>query len=327
MSSTANMMRCRPSVLGGGFCGLAPIAAGRWYFISSSLPWPSGVRISAMSLRMPSSPTARSAQSPSICASPSRSMPSSVKKAMAASRSSTTMPTLSMRWIVMSWAGLWSGPGPQGVMLQRQRPHALTGRGKYGIHQRWRQWRNARFAHCAPGLAGIGPARHDVGVDARRFVDAQQRVVVEIALLGPPGLEGDLARQRRAQCLDDAAFHLRHDGVRMHGEDRIDDANHAVHLDAAVLVDRKVHHLCAHRVVEFDDRDALMNAGRGLAPAGAPRGLVQHGQCAWRLRQQRTAELVRVLLAGVRDFIEERLAEEAVLRVVDGAPEADRDGG
>src|SRR6267143_1064702 len=49
MSSTANMTRCRPSVLGGGFSGSAPDAAGVWYLVSSSLLWPSGVRIIAMS--------------------------------------------------------------------------------------------------------------------------------------------------------------------------------------------------------------------------------------------------------------------------------------
>src|SRR5215471_19119024 len=37
MSSTANMTRCRPSVLGGGFSGSAPAAARMWYFVSSSL--------------------------------------------------------------------------------------------------------------------------------------------------------------------------------------------------------------------------------------------------------------------------------------------------
>jgi hypothetical protein len=52
---------------------VAPIAAGLWYCVSSSLLWPSGVRIIAMTLRTPSSPTARSAQRPSICALPSRS--------------------------------------------------------------------------------------------------------------------------------------------------------------------------------------------------------------------------------------------------------------
>jgi len=57
MSSTANMTRCRPSVLGGGLSGSAPSAAEAWYQVSSSLLWPSGVRIIAMSLRTPSSPT------------------------------------------------------------------------------------------------------------------------------------------------------------------------------------------------------------------------------------------------------------------------------
>jgi hypothetical protein len=42
----------------GGPCGPSPIAAGAWYCASSSLPWPSVVRIIAMSLRTPSSPTA-----------------------------------------------------------------------------------------------------------------------------------------------------------------------------------------------------------------------------------------------------------------------------
>src|SRR4029077_16878681 len=59
MSSTANMTRCRPSVLGGGFCGPAPSAAGAWYLVSSSLLWPSEVRIIAISLRTPLSPTVR----------------------------------------------------------------------------------------------------------------------------------------------------------------------------------------------------------------------------------------------------------------------------
>ena len=77
--------------------GSAPAAAGAWYLVSSSLLWPSGVRIIAMSLRTPSSPTVRSAQRPSTCPLPSSSMPSSVKNATAASRSSTTMATLSIR--------------------------------------------------------------------------------------------------------------------------------------------------------------------------------------------------------------------------------------
>src|SRR5262249_37787512 len=55
----------------------------------------------AISTRMLCNPVTPSAQSPSTGARPSSSRPSSVKNAMAASMSSTTMPTLSMRLIVM----------------------------------------------------------------------------------------------------------------------------------------------------------------------------------------------------------------------------------
>src|SRR5580765_1627333 len=46
------------------------------------------------------SPVTRPAHSPSIVARPSSSRPSSAKNEMAASRDSTTMPTLSIRWTV-----------------------------------------------------------------------------------------------------------------------------------------------------------------------------------------------------------------------------------
>src|SRR5919109_5111797 len=55
----------------------------------------------AISTRMSRSPVTPSAQSPSIGARPSSSRPSSVKNAMAASMSCTTMPTLSIRLTVM----------------------------------------------------------------------------------------------------------------------------------------------------------------------------------------------------------------------------------
>lgn len=100
MSSTANMMRRMPSVFAGAFGSALP-AVGVWNFVSSSREWPSGVRTIATSTRTSSSPTTRSTQRPSTAASPSSSRPSSTKNAVAASRSSTTTPTWSIRWIVM----------------------------------------------------------------------------------------------------------------------------------------------------------------------------------------------------------------------------------
>src|SRR5829696_4796526 len=64
MSSTANMMRRRPNVFAGAF-GSAVVAGGLWNFVSSSRPYPSGVRTNAISTRTSSSPTTRSTQSPS----------------------------------------------------------------------------------------------------------------------------------------------------------------------------------------------------------------------------------------------------------------------
>src|SRR4051794_33641012 len=102
MSSTANMMRRMPSVFAGAFSGSAVTAGGVWNFVSSTRPWPSGVRIMAMSARTSLSPTTRSTTPTGAGASPSSSIPSSAKNAFAASRSSTTMRTLSIRRVVIS---------------------------------------------------------------------------------------------------------------------------------------------------------------------------------------------------------------------------------
>src|SRR5437899_9588790 len=130
MSSTANMMRRMPSVFTGASSGPALTAVGVWNLSSSIRPWPSGVRIIAMSLRTPSSPTTRSTDCPSTVASPSSSRPSSAKNAIAALRSSTTMRTLSIRRSVMSpepprlgWPrrGNWIGVAVHDL------PHAVFG--------------------------------------------------------------------------------------------------------------------------------------------------------------------------------------------------------
>src|SRR5215813_11220852 len=72
---------------------------------SSRRLWPSGVRIMAISTRWPRTPVTRPAHSPSMGMRPSRVRPSSVKNSMAASMSSTTMPTLSIRLTVI--ISLW----------------------------------------------------------------------------------------------------------------------------------------------------------------------------------------------------------------------------
>ena len=104
------MPRCRRRRRGCGGCrGRWPAPArsspsyeGERYLASSTLALPSGVRRITTSARTPSRPLMRSTKSPSTDASPSTSSPSAVKNAVAAARSSTTMPMCSRRRTVMN---------------------------------------------------------------------------------------------------------------------------------------------------------------------------------------------------------------------------------
>ena len=66
-----------------------------------------------------------------------------------------------------------------------------------------------------------------------RFVDAQHPIVVEVRLLDPPVLEGDLAPQRCCDAEDDAALHLRNDGVWIDRHAGVDGAHDAVDVHLA----------------------------------------------------------------------------------------------
>src|SRR4051794_19657633 len=99
-STTKRMWRMPAAVAGAG--PSSPSYEGERYLASSTLPLPSGVRRIAISARTPSSPFMRSTEPPSTDASPSNSSPSAAKNAVAAARSSTTMPMCSRRWTVMN---------------------------------------------------------------------------------------------------------------------------------------------------------------------------------------------------------------------------------
>src|SRR3989440_10092107 len=104
----------RPSVFGGAIAGSSSTSFGLRNFVSSSRPCPSGVRIITMSTWTPSIPLMRSTHGPSTDALPSTVIPSTVKKAIAAARSSTTTLTWSNLLIVMSIviaAAVRVGPG------------------------------------------------------------------------------------------------------------------------------------------------------------------------------------------------------------------------
>ena len=101
-ASTVNMTLRRPSVFGGAIAGSISTNFGLRNLVSSSRPCPSGVRINTMSTRTPSSPLTRSTHGPSTGLSPSIVIPSAVKKALAAARSSTTTLMWCNALIVMS---------------------------------------------------------------------------------------------------------------------------------------------------------------------------------------------------------------------------------
>src|SRR3954453_12233943 len=93
MSSTEKATRCMPIWL--GRVGSVSIASGWMYSKSSRRPLPSGVWSIAMLAWLPSRPTAVSVHSPLTVSRPRTVSPRSVKKAIAASRSRTAMPTFS----------------------------------------------------------------------------------------------------------------------------------------------------------------------------------------------------------------------------------------
>src|SRR6185437_16386196 len=74
----------------------------------------------------------------------------------------------------------------------RQAANALTGRSKDRIAERRRKRRHARLTHAARGDVDAG--LDDVRVRQwRRLVDADNRIVVEVALLDASLLQRDLA--------------------------------------------------------------------------------------------------------------------------------------
>src|SRR5689334_5469953 len=116
MSSTANMMRRMPSVFTGASTGPNLIALGVWN-LSSSMPCPSGVRIMARVARTSLSPIRLPTEGPSTVVSPSSLRPSSMKNALVASRSSTTIRTLSIRLTDIDFTRCASLRG-QGIELE-----------------------------------------------------------------------------------------------------------------------------------------------------------------------------------------------------------------
>src|SRR5207253_4216023 len=99
------------------------------------------------------------------------------------------------------------------------------------------KWRQARFAGSAGRLTVS--CRHDVDIgDQRRLIDTHDREVVEVALLHPAVLEGDLAVFRKAQAHDGRSLDLRLDPLRIDEGSAIDRGVHTLDAELAFAANR-----------------------------------------------------------------------------------------
>src|SRR5262249_909047 len=191
-SDTASWTSRRPGELAGA-CGSPLGPDGEWNLISSSRPWPSGVCRNAKSVRTSSSPTMLSTTGPSTDPSPCGSSPSATKNSVAAARSSTTMPTWSMRWIVM-----------RSTVAERRPPTATPGS---PLLEDQVLRRNGEAHPLIPHV--------DHGAEARRLAAGDHPG----AVVGLPEVAGEAgqraARRAEMEVVGEAPEELRHDHGRL----------------------------------------------------------------------------------------------------------------
>ncbi len=173
------------------------------------------------------------------------------------------------------------------------------------------------FADAAHGCAAL----HQKDLDPRHRLHAQDRVVVEVALLDAPVLERDPTVEGGREPEDDAGFHLRADGVRVDDGAAVDGAHHAMDGDLARRRHRDFRHLRDEAAEGFVHGDAHRVPGRQLAaPAGAFRREIHDAAHPRMVEQQQAAIRDRILLRRRRAFVDEALLHEGGEAVAHGAP-------
>src|SRR3569832_173767 len=139
----------------------------------------------AISTRMSRNPVTPSAHSPSIGARPSSSRPSTVKNSMAASRSSTTMPTLSIRLTVMMspWRLYASERKRRNAPCPLERKAASRPLQRTIGRHATEGPLDLRRRQAKPGTSGVhhvdhdhgGPVRGDVPLELDRLMEGRAR--------------------------------------------------------------------------------------------------------------------------------------------------------
>src|SRR5262245_27139336 len=213
--------------------------------------------------------------------------------------------------------------GPR-LLADRQLAKPLARRREDRIRERRHHTRRARLADSTWRLQVL----HQVDPDPRRLADAQHPVVAEVGLLDTAVLDRDLAMQRGGQAEDDAALHLRADGVGVDLDAAIDRAPHMGRVDGTVLVDADLDHLRDEAAEAGAKRDASPLPGRKrLAPSGSLRSDFQHVGGARVLVEQRNSVGEWILLRVGRELVDEALDDKRPARGAHAAPPRGEDSG
>src|SRR5437899_332868 len=114
--------------------------------------------------------------------------------------------------------------GSERIVRERHHVEPPAGRAEQGLRQRGS---HRREYHFAEPLRGTIAGKHDRD-DLRHLVDAQQRIVEEVALLGTAVRERDPALERVGERKSDPALDLRLERVWVDHEAGIDRAEHAL---------------------------------------------------------------------------------------------------
>ena len=163
-------------------------------------------------------------------------------------------------------------------------------------------------------------------LDLGRVHEPYHRIVGKVRLLHATTVERDAAVQRGRQGVNDAALHLRNDGIGIDRETAVDGADHAPHPQFAIR-DFDVGNLCHDRAETLGERDPASLTGRhARTPARRLRGLVQHREVARALGEQFAAQFDRIAVQRMRTFVDEALGEERIVTMADAAPETHRHG-
>src|SRR5215470_9205520 len=213
--------------------------------------------------------------------------------------------------------------GPR-LLADRQLANPLARGREDRIGQRRHHTRGTRLAHSTRRLQVL----HQVDFDPRRLVDAQHPVVAEVGLLNPAVLECDLAVERARQAEDDAALHLRANGVGVDLNTAIDRAPHMGRVDGAFLVDADLDDLRDEAAEAGAQCNPATLAGRQqLAPSGSVRREPQDIRGARVLVEQRDAVGERIGLGVRRELVDEALDDKRPARDAHAAPPRGEDSG